>query len=114
MQRRRISNTIPDPVTIILRTMGEDICAARKVRRITQAELARAVCVSRKTVGAMERGDPAVSLGTYAMVAWIMSLESHLLEIFDPLKDPVYQREARLNLPERVREKLSPLGDLDF
>lgn len=107
-------DTIPYEVTILLKTLGGDICAARKVRRMTQSELSKAVGVSRKTIGSIERGDPKVGLGVYVRIAWLFNLHAHLLQVFDPARDPVSQREARLNLPKRVRERLSPLGDLDF
>lgn len=117
MEIRRVTGNIPDSLAIGLRRMGEDISAARRARRISQADMAEKVAVSRKTISAIERGDPKVAFGTYAEVAWIMGLENSLLSAFAPSGDPVALREARLNLPERVRKTkpgTSGLGDLDF
>lgn len=115
MDQRRIHETIPDALIGLFQTIGEDIAAARKVRKWSQADLAEHLNLSRKTVSAMEKGDVRVSFGAYGMAAWVMGLEHNLLGIFAPQNDPVFQREARLDLPKRVRAKAtSELGDLDF
>lgn len=84
---------------------------------MSQATLAERLHVSRKVVVAMEKGDPRVNFGSYALAAWTMGLERGILEVFSPERDPVFQREARLGLRERVRATSSaegPMGDLDF
>jgi DNA-binding XRE family transcriptional regulator len=117
MEDRRITNSFPDALIPILRQLGSDLACARKVREMTQAMLADRLHVSRKVVVAMEKGDPRVNFGSYALAAWTMGLEDGIKEIFSSERDPVFQREARLGLPERVRVAAatrSPLGDLDF
>lgn len=115
MEERRLTKSFPDALVPILKQVGTDISAARKARRMTQEELAERIGVARKTVVSMERGDPRVSFGGYAAAAWVMGLEKGLLSIFDPATDPVYQREARLSLPDRVRNEAGTVfDDLDF
>lgn len=117
MEVRRITNTLPDALVAKLTRMGEDISAARRARRISQAEMAEKIGVSRKTISSLEQGDPKVGFGTYLQAAWVMGLEDRLLGAFSPEKDPVAQRQARMSLPERIRQPGSVealMGDLDF
>lgn len=88
MNPRRTSDTLPDILQAKLRRMGEDISAARRARRISQAQMAEKVGVSRKTISAVEQGNPQVSFGTLLQVAWIMGLEDRLLSSFAPGDDP--------------------------
>lgn len=115
MDNRRINNTFPDALKPILRQVGSDIAAARKVRKITQGDMAERLNVARGTVSRLEKGDPRVSFGTYAMAAWIMGLEKRLLCIFDQEEDPEFQRAARLGLGQRIRPPaMKDMGGLDF
>lgn len=117
MEVRRNTHTMPDSLTLKLQRMGEDISAARRARRISQAEMAEKVGVSRKTISAIEQGDPKVGFGTVIEVAWVMGLDAQLLGAFAPEHDPVAQRHARMSLPSRVRQPAAPsaaLGNLDF
>jgi hypothetical protein len=63
----------------------------------------------------LEKGDHRVGFGTVAAAARVMGLQDRLLDAFAPVGDPVAEREARLNLPERVR-KPRPEADpeMDF
>lgn len=117
MEVRRITNTLPDALIAKLARMGEDISAARRARRISQAEMAEKIGVSRKTISALEQGDPKVGFGTYVQAAWVMGIEDRLLSSFSPEGDPVAQRHARMSLPGRVRQPVTlatTMGDLDF
>jgi transcriptional regulator with XRE-family HTH domain len=115
MDPRRINDTFPDALRPIMRQVGSDLAAARKARRLTQDELAGRLNVSRVTLGRLEKGDPRVSFGTYALAAWVMGLEGRLLSIFAQEEDPEFQKEARLGLPKRVRKPSgSAFGDMDF
>lgn len=50
---------------------------------------------------------PTVSFGAYAMAAWLMGLTKNLEELFSQERDPVFQREARLAVPQKVRKKFN-------
>lgn len=106
MKARSLNSTIPDDLMRKMSIFGEDIAAARKVRQITQAQLAEALNVSRATVNRLEAGDHKVGFGLVASVAWMMGLEDKLLSAFSPDHDPVAKREQRLSLPERVRNEV--------
>lgn len=114
MRVRTVGASLPDDLIVLFRRLGEDMAGARKARRMTQEDLAKRLNLSRKTVAAMEKGDPKVSFGSYAVAAWIMKLEAGLMDAFSPLTDPIYQREARFNQPKRVRKATGNAADLDF
>ena len=115
MRARLLDDTMPDELTRAFVALGRDISAARRVRNITQHELARRLHASRATVARMERGDHRVSFGLMAKTAWIMGLEGRLLSAFAQEHDPVALREARLALPKRVRMvEAAHDAELDF
>lgn len=114
MRERKLDKTMPDSLRTVMTRIGDDLAAARKVREMTQQELADRMHVSRRLVSRMESGDHKVSFGAYAAAAWLMGLEKNLLDVFDQEKDPVYQRNTRLELGERVRHKSAEDPSLDF
>ena len=115
MEKRRINDTFPDELRPIMHQLGSDLAAARKVRRMTQEDMADRLNVSRVTLGRLEKGDPRVSFGTYALAAYVMGMEKRLLSIFAQEGDYEFQKQARLNLPKRVRNlPESDFGDMDF
>lgn len=108
---RRLTSALPEDLRQLLEEMGADLSAARRSRHFSQAGLADEMCVSRRLVSRMEKGDPTVSFGAYAMAAWIMKLDGSLSEIFSPQKDKVFQEKARSALEKRVRNKKSDRDD---
>ena len=67
MTRRRL--VPPSPVQEALRVFGHQIRLARADKKMTAADLATRAMVSARTVTAIERGDPAVSIGNAFTVA---------------------------------------------
>ena len=61
-----------------LESLGERLRLARKRRRISTVLMAQRVGVSRDTLNRAEKGDPAVSLGTYLRVLRVLGLDSDL------------------------------------
>ena len=114
MRERRLNNTIPDGVLKLLVEMGSDLSAARRARKMSQEDLAERLCVSRKLVHGMERGDPKIGIAAYVSAAWILGLERNLVGVFGQENDPYFQREARLSLPTRIRAPEAAPDDLDF
>ncbi|MFX4299898.1 helix-turn-helix domain-containing protein [Pseudosulfitobacter pseudonitzschiae] len=102
MRDRKIYETMPDDLISRLSELGSDISAARRVRQLSQEDLAQRMNVGRRTVSRMEQGDHRVSFGAFMTAAWIMGLENNLLTAFGTEADPVQQREARLGLPRRI------------
>ena len=93
--------------------LGTRIAAARRARRMTEAELAERLGISRPTVRRVERGDLGVALGTVFDAAALLGVP-----LFDPDPDRVRLELARATdqlrlLPARVRRSTSPGAD-DF
>lgn len=93
----------PIPVTRALRKLGHDIRDARRRRRIPVAIMAERVSISRTTLSKVEKGDPGVSLGTYATVLFVLGLIDRLSELADVRHDSVGLELEEERLPERIR-----------
>ncbi len=95
--------TLPIPVTRALRKLGHDIKDARRRRRIPMAIAAQRASISKPTLIKVERGDPGVSIGSYATVLFILGMADRLAELVDPKNDPVGLQLEEENLPQRIR-----------
>ena len=69
---------LPNPLTEILASMGEQIKLARLRRKISTTALSQMAGLSRVTLGEIEKGNPRVSLGAYASVLSCLGLEGDL------------------------------------
>lgn len=95
--------TLPIPVTRALRKLGHDIKDARRRRRIAMAIVAQRASVSKPTLIRVERGDPSVSIGSYATVLFVMGMADRLADLADAKNDPVGLQLEQEKLPKRIR-----------
>lgn len=91
------------PVKRALRKLGEDIRCARLRRRITMELVAERAGISRTTLTKAEKGDPAVSLGIYASIIFVLGLIAHLEALLDADHDKLGRSLEEERLPQRVR-----------
>lgn len=98
--------TLPIPVTRALRKLGHDIKDARRRRRIPMAIVAQRASISKPTLIKVERGDPGVSIASYATVLFVMGMADRLADLVDPKNDPVGLQLEEENLPQRIRGPL--------
>ena len=103
MRNSRSVSAVPVPVARALRKLGHDIRDARRRRRIPVAILAERASISRMTLNKAEKGDPGVSLGTYATVLFALGMVDRLADVADPRHDAVGLELEEENLPERIR-----------
>ena len=94
---------LPLAVRKALRKLGGDIQVARKRRRLTMAIVAERAFISRNTLTRVERGDPAVSLGIYTTVLFVLGLAERVGDLADPLRDSVGISLETERLPQRAR-----------
>jgi transcriptional regulator with XRE-family HTH domain len=103
MLRNQLVSRAPIPVTRVLRKLGHDLRDARRRRRIPVAILAERASISRMTLNKVEKGDPGVSLGTYATVLFVLGMVDRLADVADPSHDKVGLELEEEHLPERIR-----------
>jgi len=60
--------------------------------------------VTRTTLRKVERGDPGVSLGTYATVLFVLGMISRLVDLADVRSDDVGLQLDEERLPQRIRQ----------
>jgi transcriptional regulator with XRE-family HTH domain len=97
------SSRAPVPVVRALRKLGHDIRDARRRRRIPVAILAERASISRMTLNKVEKGDPGVSVGTYAKLLFTLGMVDRLADVADPRHDTVGRELEEEHLPERIR-----------
>jgi transcriptional regulator with XRE-family HTH domain len=95
--------TLPIPVTRALRKLGHDIKDARRRRRIPMAIAAERASISKPTLIRVERGDPNVSIASYATVLYVLGMGDRLGDLAAPKNDPVGLQLEEENLPKRIR-----------
>lgn len=93
----------PIPVTRALRKLGHDIRDARRRRRIPVAVMAERASISRTTLNKVEKGEPGVSMGTYATVLFVLGMADRLADLADPMNDSVGLALEEEHLPQRIR-----------
>ena len=103
MARPRTAPTLPIPVRRALRKLGEDIRDARRRRRIPVAVMAERASISRVTLNKIEKGEPGVSIGTYATVLFTLGLVDRLAGLADATTDVVGLELEEEHLPQRIR-----------
>lgn len=84
---------------------GADLAMARRKRRLTAAMMAERVGVSKSTYARIEKGDPSVAMGAYAMALHVLGLGEGLFDLADPGRDATGLLLDREQVPRRVRSK---------
>ncbi|MBI2466705.1 MAG: hypothetical protein HYV62_02620 [Candidatus Rokubacteria bacterium] len=103
IRKRRSASGSPIPVRRALRKLGHDIRDARRRRRIPVAIMAERASISRMTLNKVEKGEPGVSMGTYATVLFVLGMADRLAELADPKDDSVGLTLEEQHLPQRIR-----------
>ncbi|WP_445152238.1 helix-turn-helix domain-containing protein [Baekduia sp. Peel2402] len=101
----RSTTNAPLPVRRSLREIGGDIQAWRKLRGLTQSQVADRAGIDRKTVMRVERGDGAVSLEVVLRVLNALGVLDGVAKAFDPYETDLGRLRANEQLPQRVRPR---------
>jgi len=99
----RKPHALPIPAGRALRKLGRDIRDARRRRRIAVAIMAERASISRTTLSKLERGEPGVSMGTYATVLFVLGMVERLGDLADARYDAVGRELEEERLPQRIR-----------
>jgi transcriptional regulator with XRE-family HTH domain len=101
---RRPSRT-PAPVRRALRRTAESLGGWRRLRGLTQAQLADRAGVSESTVYRIEHGDGGVSVENLLRVLRALGLLDVVPRALDPYESDVGRLRADEQLPRRVRPR---------
>lgn len=66
---------------------------------------------SRITLSKIEKGDPSVSMGSYASALFVLGMVDHLSNVADSTHDVVGRELEAVSLPKRIRTPHSGKGD---
>ena len=94
---------IPQPVARTLRRLGQDISAARRMRRLSQEDLAQRIGTSLSTVRRMEDGYPGTALHTFLRALHVLGRLDDLAQAMTLENDALGMELVREQLPQRVR-----------
>ena len=97
------SLALPVPAARAVRKLGHDIRDARRRRRIPVAIMAQRASISRTTLNKLEKGDPGVSLGSYATVLFVLGMVDRIADLADLKDDAVGLELEGEHLPQRIR-----------
>lgn len=94
---------LPIPVQKALRRLGKNICDARRRRRIGMELMSERAGFSRITLSKIEKGDPSVSMKSYASALFVLGMIDHLGKLADASHDIVGRELEEENLPKRIK-----------
>lgn len=103
--KERDISTSPAPVRRALRSIGEDVVTWRKLRGLTQAQVADRADVARNTLNRLERGDGGISTENLLRILRALGILDGLAQALDPYESDVGRLRSDQQLPERVRPR---------
>ncbi len=99
---------MPPQTRRALSKLGQDLATARRKRHFTIAMMVERMGVATNTYRRLEKGDPTVAMGAYAMALFVLGFGTALGDVIDPKRDDVGLQLDEARLPKRVRVKRSP------
>jgi transcriptional regulator with XRE-family HTH domain len=85
--------------------VGSSLEAWRKLRGLTQAQLASRAGLNRDTIVRLEKGEGGVSLENLLLVLRALGLQDVLPQALDPYESDIGRLRADEQLPQRVRPR---------
>jgi transcriptional regulator with XRE-family HTH domain len=105
MEHKISHQATPLPVRRAQRSLAESIAAWRKLRGLTQAQLAERADVSRGVVRRVEAADGGVSVENLLRVLRSLGIQDLLTDALDPLASDLGRLRSDQELPRRVRPR---------
>lgn len=94
-----------------MRELASNLTTWRKLRGLTQAQVAERAGVSRNTVVALERGDVAIGTENLIRILRALGVLDGFARALDPYESDIGRLRSGQMLPRRVRPRT--LGDGD-
>lgn len=105
--RSAVHDVLPAGVRRSLAKFGHDLAIARRKRHLTVAMMAERTGLAKSTYARLEKGDPAVAMGAYAMALFVLGFGEALRDLTDVRRDDQGLLLDETRLPQRVRLKKS-------
>jgi transcriptional regulator with XRE-family HTH domain len=99
------ARAVPSSIRRALRDVADDVGAWRKLRGLTQAQLADRSDVSRGTVVRLEGGDGGVSLENLLRILRSLGVLDGVVKALDPYETDIGRLRSDEQLPQRVRTR---------
>jgi DNA-binding XRE family transcriptional regulator len=106
--RSSVHDVLPPQVRRSLTKFGADLALARRKRHLTAAMMAERLGVAKSTYLRVEKGDPTVSLGMYAMALFVLGFGDALGDLVDASHDEQGLLLDAERVPKRVRARKEP------
>ena len=103
--RSTVGDILPAKVRRSLAKLGSDLALARKKRSLTVAMMTERVGVAKTTYLRLEKGDPTVAMGVYAMALFVLGFADALGDVIDPRRDDQGLLLDVERVPKRIRPK---------
>jgi transcriptional regulator with XRE-family HTH domain len=97
--------TVPLAVRRAERELAEHVLTWRKLRGLTQAQVADRADVSRDTVQRLENAESSVSVESLLRVLRSLGILENIPRALDPLSSDVGRLRSEEQLPQRVRPR---------
>jgi len=101
----RRSRSVPTPIRRALRDVADDIGVWRKLRGLTQAQVADRAGVSPNTVRRLEHGDGGITLENSLRIFRALGILESVPRALDPYETDIGRLRSDEQLPQRVRPK---------
>lgn len=108
MKLTKNKSLLPSRLRQDIAKLGTDIAMARRKRSLTIGMMAERIGVHKNTYMKIEKGDPTVAFGIYAMALFVLGLSHALTQVADPGKDDTGLLLDADRLPKRVRAPKEP------
>lgn len=103
--KSRTKAPAPLPVRRALRDVSAGVSRWRRLRGLTQAQLAERAGVSRGVARRLEAGDGGVSLENVLRILRALGIAELVTDALDPLNSDIGRLRAEQKLPVRVRPR---------
>jgi DNA-binding XRE family transcriptional regulator len=108
MKTTNNKSVLPTRLRRAIAKLGADIAIARRKRSLTVGMMAERIGVHKNTYFKIEKGDPTVAFGIYAMALFVLGLSEALTAVADPGRDDTGLLLDADHLPKRVRAPKAP------